>query len=195
MNSRSESRFRYFAVSGFMLSPYSSSAAQVLRSALRTTVLATCSKDRTVRLWDTATCKERHRWQPHRAGLACVALSPDGKRVAAAGGKPDSKNDEGIGPTTNASENGVRLGPIARIGDLQMELLGPAHQFAHGPGGVGHIQPDDPAWMVSSPGPAVPRCKLGLADAASPLQRGQERRGIACREHPIKLFEDSFATD
>ena len=39
MNSKSDSLFRYCAVSGFMLSPCTSSAAQVVRSARLTTVL------------------------------------------------------------------------------------------------------------------------------------------------------------
>jgi len=43
MNSRSDSRFRYFAVSGFTVSSCSAYAAQALRSARRVTVRAVCS--------------------------------------------------------------------------------------------------------------------------------------------------------
>ena len=43
MNSRSESRLRYFAVSTFIVSPCTSSAAHADRSARRTTVRETCS--------------------------------------------------------------------------------------------------------------------------------------------------------
>jgi hypothetical protein len=43
MKRRSESRLRYFAVSGLTPSPYSAIAAQVERSARRTTVQAKCS--------------------------------------------------------------------------------------------------------------------------------------------------------
>jgi WD40 repeat protein len=47
--------------------------------------LASASRDGTVRLWDTATCKEIFSLRGHTGAVWGVAFSPDGRRLASAG--------------------------------------------------------------------------------------------------------------
>src|SRR5262249_6979804 len=47
-------------------------------------LLASCSTDRTVKLWDVATGKELRTVKGHRGGVEGVAFSPDGARLASA---------------------------------------------------------------------------------------------------------------
>jgi WD40 repeat protein len=47
--------------------------------------LASCSSDRTVRVWDVSSGREVFALGPHRAGVTDVAFSPDGRRLALAG--------------------------------------------------------------------------------------------------------------
>jgi WD40 repeat protein len=48
--------------------------------------LASASGDKTVRLWDLATNKERAALQGHTESVLSIAFSPDGKILASAGG-------------------------------------------------------------------------------------------------------------
>jgi WD40 repeat protein len=48
--------------------------------------LALAGADNTVRLWELATGKERHKFAGHPGAVAAVAFSPDGRRVASASG-------------------------------------------------------------------------------------------------------------
>jgi serine/threonine-protein kinase len=47
--------------------------------------LATCSDDRSIKLWDTTTGEELFTLRGHTAGVLCVAFSPDGRRIASGG--------------------------------------------------------------------------------------------------------------
>ena len=47
--------------------------------------LVSVSSDKTARLWDTGSGKEVRQFHGHKGWLGCVAYSPDGKTVAAAG--------------------------------------------------------------------------------------------------------------
>jgi WD40 repeat protein len=47
--------------------------------------LITASGDGLVRLWDTASAKERRRLAGHRYGVLSLALSPDGKTLVSGG--------------------------------------------------------------------------------------------------------------
>jgi WD40 repeat protein len=51
--------------------------------------LATGSEDRTVRIWDTKTGKERCRLTGHAGWVDCVAFSPDGKTLVSGGDRDD----------------------------------------------------------------------------------------------------------
>ena len=44
--------------------------------------LASASRDRTVKIWDSATGKELFALKGHAGGSRCVAFSPDGQRLA-----------------------------------------------------------------------------------------------------------------
>jgi WD40 repeat protein len=45
--------------------------------------------DKTIKLWDLKTCKERATLKGHTAGVQSVAYSPDGKTLAS-GGEDDT---------------------------------------------------------------------------------------------------------
>src|SRR5262249_34372194 len=49
--------------------------------------LATATEAKTVQLWDAATGEEQAKFRGATVRLLCVAFSPDGKRIAAAGGE------------------------------------------------------------------------------------------------------------
>jgi WD40 repeat protein len=51
--------------------------------------IATSSFDRTVRLWDAKTLKERKRLKASTAGCDSVAFTPDGRRLLSTGCGPD----------------------------------------------------------------------------------------------------------
>jgi WD40 repeat protein len=49
-------------------------------------MLASCSWDETVRIWDVTAQLERHRLEGHGGPVYSVAFAPDGKSLASAGG-------------------------------------------------------------------------------------------------------------
>lgn len=46
---------------------------------------ASCGEDRTVRLWDVATGKEKQRFEGHADEVVCAAFTPDGRQIVSAG--------------------------------------------------------------------------------------------------------------
>jgi WD40 repeat protein len=49
-------------------------------------ILASASRDKTLKFWDVATGKERAILQGHTQAVMSVAFSPDGRMLASAGG-------------------------------------------------------------------------------------------------------------
>jgi WD40 repeat protein len=49
-------------------------------------MLASCSWDETVRIWDVTAQLEQHRLEGHVGPVYSVVFAPDGKRLASAGG-------------------------------------------------------------------------------------------------------------
>jgi WD40 repeat protein len=145
--------------------------------------IALANADKTVRLHDTATGKELHRFPANPAGTTALAFAPDGKVLAARGG-----------------DNTLRVYDVARGTELRQVALVPVTNMAANRvfvvgGRVGVSRPTGPGLAFSpdgrllvAPAPGTPSRTLLIIDAST----GKELRKIESRQ-PITSF--AFAPD
>jgi RNA polymerase sigma factor (sigma-70 family) len=85
--------------------------------------LASASRDKTIKLWDAATGKEKTTLKGHTGTIFAVAFSPDGKTIASAGLRPTEQPDGGEEGDPYTEE--IRLWDVAS-GKNTATLEGPA---------------------------------------------------------------------
>jgi RNA polymerase sigma factor (sigma-70 family) len=93
--------------------------------------LVSAGGDGKVRLWDTSTCKEVRHWVLHQGPVDDVAVSPDGKSIAAGGWRSHTIR---LWDVAGQERVTIRLPPSGNYGNLPLAFSGDGKVLASGSG-------------------------------------------------------------